>query len=110
MVPGKQEGNAACEVPDTKERMFPRRGATTFQNATNHHLFSIVHGPGNSPTISHASSHSAISSPGVGAAQTFPGPTPPPPSFWEYWQLTPKAVLPPQGCKSPASTLPIWTL
>lgn len=41
------------------KKEFPRRGATTFQHATNCHLFSIVHGPGNLPRISHASSHSA---------------------------------------------------
>ena len=52
-----------------------------------------------------------ISSPGVDVAQTFLGPTHLPScSCWEYWQLTPKAVPPPQGCKSPASTLPFWTL
>lgn len=60
MVPGKQEGDGACEVLDAKERKcFQGEGLPTLQNTTSHHLFSIVRGPGHLPTTSHASSHSA---------------------------------------------------
>lgn len=96
MAPGKQEGNAACEVPDAKERKcFQGEGLPPFRTLPITIYLASFMGLAIRQRFHMHHPTQLISSPGVGAAQTFPGPTPPPPSCWEYWQLTPKAVLPP---------------
>ena len=86
MVPGKQEGDGACEVLEPrKESVSKGRGYQPFRTLPITIYLASFMGLAICQRSHTHHPTQLISSPGVGVAQTFLGPTHQAPSCWECW-------------------------